>query len=370
MDVNELREILIQHNGLQNTDEVYTFYYDETNNIRKLYLKGSGFNVKKADNFILAGILHKGLSTDSDYSTLFQMLNLQKNIHELKLKHIAKGDFLDMLKSDKLLTILKWLIENKFYIHYFNLNITYWSVIDIIESIIGELHHPFYIINHMSLKSDFYEIANSNSDAFLNALHEFNYPDIPEEKNHEFCLWLIDFTCMHSCILSDFRANVLENLVKESLKIEELPFISGFHGRELIDNFMVFYLRNLYLFKNSIHIFDEEKSIQDEVKNFPLTENGIPIQNHEFVKSHNSEAVQLSDVIAGFLGKYFSYLKDVNDEQLVLDKAGLTSKQYETFSALKHIIDVSNDVSSGFFNVVSSEGEQRRNNRFLHGLKS
>ncbi|MBK0162545.1 DUF3800 domain-containing protein [Klebsiella sp. S69] len=369
MDVNEFREIIIQHYGLQNTDEVYTFYYDETNNIRKLYLNGSGFNVKKADNFTLAGILHKGLDIDSDYSTLFQMLNLQKSTHELKLKHIAKGDFLDMLKSDKLLIILNWLIEKKFYIHYFNLNITYWSVIDIIDSIIGELHHPFYIMNHMSLKSDFYELAYSNSDVFLDALHEFNYPDIPEEKAHAFCLWLIDFTCMHSCMLSDFRANVLENLVKESLKIEDLPFISGFHGRELIDSFMVFYLRNLYLFKNSIHIFDEEKSIRESVKDFPLTENGMPIHNHEFVKSHNSVAVQLSDVIAGFFGKYFSYLKDVSDEQLVLDKAGLTSSQFKTLSALKRIIDVSDDVSRGFFNTVSSEGEKRRNNRFLHGVK-
>lgn len=368
MDINELREMLIQHNGLKNTDEVYTFYYDETNNIRKLYLKDSGFNVNKTDNFILAGILHKGLSTGSDYSTLFKMLNLQKSAQELKLKHIAKGDFLDMLKSDKLLIILNWLIENKFYIHYFNLNIIYWSITDIIDSIIGELHHPFYIMHHMSLKGDFYELANCNSDVFLNALHEFNYPDIPEEKAHEFCLWLIDFTCMHSCMLSDFRANVLENLVKESLRIEDLPFISGFHGRVLIDSFMVFYLRNLYLFKNSIHIFDEEKSIQDDVKDFPLTDNGMPIQNHEFVTSHNSEGVQLSDVIAGFLGKYFSYLKDVSDEQLVLDKAGLTSKQFKTLSALKHIIDVSDDVSRGFFNVVSSEGEQRRNNHFLHGV--
>ncbi|MGY5451878.1 DUF3800 domain-containing protein [Agarivorans sp. MS3-6] len=368
MDINELREMLIQHNALKNTDEVYTFYYDETNNIRKLYLKDSGFNVNKTDNFILAGILHKGLSTGSDYSTLFKMLNLQKSAQELKLKHIAKGDFLDMLKSDKLLIILNWLIENKFYIHYFNLNIIYWSITDIIDSIIGELHNPFYIMHHMSLKGDFYELANCNSDVFINALHEFNYPDIPEEKAHKFCLWLIDFTCMHSCMLSDFRANVLENLVKESLRIEDLPFISGFHGRVLIDSFMVFYLRNLYLFKNSIHIFDEEKSIQDDVKDFPLTDNGMPIQNHEFVTSHNSEGVQLSDVIAGFLGKYFSYLKDVSDEQLVLDKASLTSKQFKTLFALKHIIDVSDDVSRGFFNVVSSEGEQRRNNHFLHGV--
>jgi hypothetical protein len=171
-----------------------------------------------------------------------------------------------MLKSDKLLIILNWLIENNFHIHYFNLNITYWSIIDIVDAIIGELHNPFYIMDHMSLKSDFYELANSNPDVFLNALHKFNYPDIPEEKAYEFCLWLIDFTCMHSCMLPDFRAHVLENLVKESLKIEELPFISGFHGRELIDSFMVFYLRNLYLFKNSIHIFDEEKAFKMKLK--------------------------------------------------------------------------------------------------------
>ena len=369
MDVNESRDILIRHNDLQNTDDVYTFYYDETNNIRKLHLNDAGLNVEKTDSFVLAGILHKGLSTNSDYSDLFQNLNLQKSARELKLKHIAKGNFLDMLKSDKLFIILSWLIENKFYIHYFNLNIIYWSVIDIIDSIIGELHHPFYIMNHMSLKSDFYELANSNSDVFLNALHEFNYPDVPEEKAHMFCLWLIDFTRIHCCILPDFRANVLENLIKESLKIEDLPFISGFHGRELISSFMVFYLRNLYLFKNSEHIFDEEKSIQEDVNGFPLTENGVPIQNHAFVKSHDCKAVQISDVIAGFLGKYFSYLKDVNDEQLALDKAGLTSKQLKTLTALKDIIDLSDDVSRGFFNVVSSESEQRRNNWFLHGVK-
>lgn len=221
----------------------------------------------------------------------------------------------------------------------------------------------------MSLKSDFYELANSNSDVFLNALHEFNYPDVPEEKAHVFCLWLIDFTCMHSCILPDFRANVLENLVKESLKIEDLPFISGFNGRELISSFMVFYLRNLYLFKNSKHIFDEEKSIQEDVNGFPLFENDVPIQNHAFVKSHDCKAVQISDVIAGFLGKYFSYIKDVNDEQLAIDKSGLTSQQNTTLSVLKELIDISDDVSRGFFNSVSSEGEQRRNNWFLHDVK-
>ncbi|WP_367024151.1 hypothetical protein [Aliikangiella maris] len=159
-------------------------------------------------------------------------------------------------------------------------------------------------------------------------------------------------------------------MVKESLKIKELPFISGFHGKELISSFMAFYLRNLYLFKNSRHIFDEEKSIQDEIKEFDWTENGIPIQNCEFVKSNDCKAVQISDVVAGFLGKYFTYLKNVSDEQLTIDKSELTNIQKNTLDSLKELIDISDDLCRGFFNTVSSEGEQRRNNYFLHGVEA
>jgi hypothetical protein len=107
MDINEHRDMVIRFNSIQNTDEIYTFYYDETNNIRKLYLTESGFNVDKADNFVLAGIMHKGLIYQKDFSELFGLLRLMKSIKELKLKHVAKGSFLDMLKSQALHTILK-----------------------------------------------------------------------------------------------------------------------------------------------------------------------------------------------------------------------------------------------------------------------
>ena len=369
MDFNEIRDMVVQSNDLENIDDVYTFYYDETNNIRKLYLKDSGINVENSNNFVLAGIVHKGQKSSADFSILLKNLNLQKNIKEVKIKHIAKGNFLDMLQSDKLYRILEWLKINEFYLHYFNLNIIYWSVIDIIDSIISELHHPFYMMQHMSLKSDFYEIANCNSDTFLKKLNEFNYPDVPRDKTENFCRWIIELVGTNEACLSEFRAKILHGLVKESLKVEELPFISGFHGQELISDFMVFYLRNLYLFKNSLHIFDEEKSIQDDMMDFSLTENGSPIYNHKFVKSHEHIEIQISDVITGFLGKYFTYLKDTSHEQLAFDKSSLTIQQKKTLEALKELIDVSDDVTRGFFNTVTSENEQQKNNWFLHGVK-
>ena len=225
-------------------------------------------------------------------------------------------------------------------------------------------------MNHMQIKSDFYELANNNRPVFLGSLKDFNYPDVGTDRCDDFCLWLIDFVKDGGVILPDFNENILNGLMKESLNIDELPFISGFHEGELISGFMIFYLRNLYLFKNSRHIFDEEHHIEDDLKTFSLTENSVPVKNYEFVRSHDYKAIQISDVIAGLFGKYFTYLKNVSDEQLIVDRAGLNPQQLETLGALKKIINVSDELSRGFFNVVSSSREQRKNNLFLHDVEA
>lgn len=366
MDINDHRDMAIRFNHIQNTDDIYTFYYDETNNIRKLYLTESGFNVDQADNFVLAGIMHKGLSCQKDFSALFDRLKLQKSIKELKLKHVAKGSFLDMLKSEGLHTILKWLLDNEFYIHYFNLNLIYWSIVDIIDSIIDGTKNPFYVMNHMLLKSDLYELANGKQHEFLEKLRYFNYPDVTENQASAFCEWLVSFVDANNVALPNDRAEILSEFVKESVIMDELPFISGFHGRELISNFMVFYLQKLYLFKNSKHIFDEEHSIEELLKIDPLTENGKPFKNYEFIKSHDVKAVQISDVIAGLLGKYFTYFKNVSFLQVKLDKESLSAQQLDTLGVLRRLIDVSDDLSSGLFITVVSEREHIKRNWFLH----
>ena len=61
-------------------------------------------------------------------------------------------------------------------------------------------------------------------------------------------------------------------VVKSGLSLKELPFITGFRDNELIDDFLVFYLRPLYLFKNSKHIFDEEHKIEELLKKTSLIE--------------------------------------------------------------------------------------------------
>ncbi|BFT28872.1 DUF3800 domain-containing protein [Alteromonas sp. D210916BOD_24] len=360
MDIDYVRQMIINQERFRNVDDQYTFYYDETNNIRKLYLTDSGLNVQQDNSFVLAGVAHVGEFNNKRFEPLFNSLLLQKSAKELKLKHIAKGGPFDMLKSSKLKKIFDWLNENEFYIHYFNLNLLYWSVVDIIDSIIGEIRERAFILSHFQLKGDFYDLAVSDRQVFLSQLSAFNYPDIDEAEVKDFCRWLILFVKERSGNLPTYRAEVLKSLFERALQLDELPFISGFHGKELIDNFMVFYLQKLYIFKNSRHVFDEEEQIQSLFKGFSLAENGKPYKNHEFVKSHDYLGVQLSDVIAGFLGKYFTYIKDTSSEQLISDIASLTDMQRQCFQSLLLLIDRSDARSRAFFTFVNSDVERQK----------
>lgn len=66
IDVNELREPIILKYGLQNIDNIYTFYYDETNNMRALKVTENGLNIgEQPICFALGGVVHKG-GTDYD----------------------------------------------------------------------------------------------------------------------------------------------------------------------------------------------------------------------------------------------------------------------------------------------------------------
>lgn len=53
--MDELRSNIILVNNLYNMDIECTFYYDETNNIRKFHIIEDGFNVVDPGNFVLGG---------------------------------------------------------------------------------------------------------------------------------------------------------------------------------------------------------------------------------------------------------------------------------------------------------------------------
>ena len=89
-----------------------TFYYDESNNIRKLWLKDNSFNAPIDCDFVLGGVMHFGEGSTANIDILKRELRLQKTSKELKFKHVCKSStFLDCLNDDKVICFLEWLLD-------------------------------------------------------------------------------------------------------------------------------------------------------------------------------------------------------------------------------------------------------------------
>lgn len=127
MDIEDLRRIDIRLHGLDRADAPYTIYYDETNNIRRLHVTADGLNVDKPGCFVLAGVAHRGARRAIDLDPLRAALKLQPTTKEMKLAHIGKGDFLDLLRSQRLGILLDWIAANDLFLHYQSLDVIYWS---------------------------------------------------------------------------------------------------------------------------------------------------------------------------------------------------------------------------------------------------
>jgi hypothetical protein len=365
-DVNELRKPFLDLHGLKNVDDVYTFFYDESNNFRKFHLTEKGFNIEKCDNFVLSGVSVKGDVLDINYAELFNSLKLQPNVKEIKTKHLGKGSFIDFINERKVSKFLYWLNNQGFFIHYFNLNVVYWSIVDIVDSIIDKKPNQFYFMHHMAIKSDLYKLVKTDEDTFFNKLREFNYPNVKNDKLTSFTEWLSDFVITRSVCLDDFRQNIILSLFKNVDELSELFFIMNEKDNILIDNFLPFYLRTLYIFKNSKHIFDNEDSIEKIMHHFPMRDGDDDFSNHQFSNSKKSKGIQVSDLVSGLLGKYFTFIKDMDIADMYKIKAELNERQRENLEFMKQIVSKSDKQSNGFFNSVISEEEYIKNNYFLH----
>jgi len=359
-DISENRDLEIQMHNFRNIDTEYIFYYDETNNIRKFWLKNEDiFNIpieNLSKNFVLGGISHLKTSLDFDINTLKKDLNLQDNIKEIKLKHIAKGNFLSCIKSKKLEIFLDWLISKDLFIHYSNLNILYWSCIDILESILPQE----FLEIHMELKTILYELIKIDLKNFISILYKYEYPNIDRKKANDFLNEILSFIESNKLKFISKHPFIDTNLIDliysiiENSKNTELTFIMDEESHVLIDDLSIFYKRPFSIFKNSKHIFDEESSIQDIFNKWSFFDSGKEWENFEFQNSETNDLIQVSDIIIGLLGKLFEYLNDVSFDELNKINSVLETQQLNNFDKILRLIDKSDSQSTAFIHSIHS----------------
>lgn len=332
------------------------FYYDETNNPRKFYLKEEGFNHDFTSNFILGGVMHE--NNPPDLKALFKSFNLQKSASEVKFKNIASGNFKDCLKSKKLSLFLKFMLGSNLFVHYSSLNFLYWSVVDIVDSALYNSPDEMKLNEKLALtlKNDLYQIVKQKIESFGKLFFNYGYPNIIKQELSNF---IRDFILLLHSYEGDIKyqgsIQLLIILLQTSDR-KELVFIMNEKDHLLLPNLLIFYISPLYTFLNSTHTFDNEEEIKKELSKYNFTYNGKPFRNYNFIDSKNSDLVQLSDIFVGILGKYIDYRNKNIIEDIFNDIDDFSDLQRENLIDFIQLIIRSESKNYGL--IVNQDGPE------------
>ena len=359
LDVNDIRGPVIALGGLE--DRTFTFHYDETNNIRRLLLTPDGLNVRTPQCFVLGGVVHTGPLPHLDFEDLRLEYRLQKSSVELKLEQLGKGDFLSLLNAPRVGQFLDWLSTSGAYAHYQVLDPLYWSLVDVVDSIITEDGNVQLMMIAPLLKNDLYTLLRDDVAGTAEMLGRYSYPNVGRTQRRAFIAELRDLLEARSDLLPDFNYEMLKGLLEIGAGLDSLPYLEDENPNILIDGFGTFYLHRLALFKNATHILDIEATIQTYLESLDLRDGTAPLRHFSFVDSRATPWVQVSDAFVGLLGKLFSYARDTPLGEIEAAIAGLDARQRGALDELTGIVGRSIQECAGFAQyVVSLEDHRRR----------
>ena len=233
-------------------DMYLMLYYDETNNIKKFKLNEEKhkFNVPADTIFVLGGIEGEGTVNIEDLKSLF---NLQDSVQEVKSHHIYNGVFADCLKSERLERFLDLLIENDWHIHFNSLNVLYWSIVDILDSIDGFASQ--IPANIYMFKALFYRVMKSNLSSFFDLVLKYRYPNIDSQDITAFMKDLIFMCKSYNFSSGDAESGLIEWLEMGSRQ-KELVFVQDEEELVMLTELSLLYRSEISTWINSRLIMD------------------------------------------------------------------------------------------------------------------
>lgn len=366
-DWANMRAMMIQAHGIRRADDKFAFYYDETNNIRKLMLTDDGTNVSDPKNFVLGGIALQEGQALPDIASLRAALGMQNNAPEIKFKHVASGNFEAVLASRKMACFLAWLTDRQLAIHYSSINIVYWSIVDIVDSILANKRFESFNFGRREMKNELYRIACMDKPAFLALMKLHGYPDIQRGKVADFFEDVEAFLNLHNPKATNLPTNMLKELVRKAKILTELAFLVDDEADVLIDSFSSFFTMPILLFKNATHVFDREIQIEKSLNAEGFKQRAQNI-DYRFSDSKAEPGIQLADVTVGLIGKYQDFVEAHRLPELLARKRAWSAAQTESFNLLRGLIDHSDDVSNAFIHRVTAMDSEWKNDAFMHAL--
>ena len=343
MDVDEYNNIWSLVSGLSIPNEKYSFYYDETGNVRKFKLTDSGVNAEEgiANDFILGGVLFEGDVTPCDLDSLFDGLKIKAS--EIKFKTLAgrKSDFWAAIGKKPIHKYLTWLESSGLYVHYATLNNIYFSVVDIVDSLL--VAQPQFKFNQewlFGLKASWYRFVVTHLDEILPIFYKFSYPSIEKDNIKSFCYELNDLILSYN-EEEDFLLETFRQLLKTNGRREELCFIEDNTPGLLVEEYSTIRTVRCAMYSNSMHYFDEEAEAESSLAEMIFTLNGDSLNNYKFLDSKTEQLIQVSDVWVGLLGRLFFMLDQSTPDTIKSKIESLTDEQKECIMIINSLIDKS-----------------------------
>lgn len=360
INITEFREMLGEE--YLNHKE-YTFYYDETNNYKKLRINENGLNVNEAfeKNYVLGGFVclkeKKEIVNESIEELINKKLIKYKN-GELKASKLFKDckTFLECLNKWQVQELLKWIINNGF-IHYSTMNCFYYGIVDLVESFLIDKDKPLPFPKEYIdiMKCEVYNLINYfYRDEFIRLANEIEYPNVKGENVKKLCNWLIEKIDSVNG-REDFEFELLRQLIKSKRNASNLIFLEDNEEKTIVDNFYASRQERCIIFSESEHIFDEEPTEEELMKKNPLTKDGKTVFiNYTFEDSKSHRLIQVSDIVVSLIGKLFDYIENNFIEKIENDIKNLNDIQKENFKFLITLINKSLEEDSFFAVSINS----------------
>jgi hypothetical protein len=354
-----------------NNQTKYVFYYDESNNCRKFWVDDSKhqFNTDYAADFVLAGLVKKEEDIiDVSLETFRKLLKLQGNVEEIKFSKLyAKGDFLQCVKEKRLFETLSWIDKSPFYIHYTNVNNLFYTLVEVFDSIVKPDEISEFGYDYFKMKSVFYYMFKGKADELQLLMFKYKYPNIQREDVGAFCNELLFLLGSRREMKEEEK--FLAGMLARASKSDELVFLHDNDDYIMQKNYAEFYADPIRKYQKSTHIFDEETAVQDIVKE-QIDMGDNMADNFRFVNSETDIFVQLSDVVAGILGKLFKYINSTSINQRRKDVGGLSKIQIDNILLIDKLRMEADSENTGFLCSIAPVDEVEILNRFFEMVKS
>lgn len=364
IDVNKRRAGPIALHGLFNADRAYTIFYDETNNHRLVHVRENGLNIPEPNCFVIGGVAYDGPHRAFDLEHLRKILGVQDNAPEIKLRYVATGGFLQMLSSRKLDTFLRWVIEQGLYVHYSVVDPIYWSVVDIIDSVLSDDAATHLIPFERALKNDLFSILRYDFEGLIDLFRRYSFPNVGPERRRDFIDEVLGLAEARSDLLDHFNYMMLKSVLQLGRKIKSLPFLEEETSNVLVDSFGHFFLERLYILKNASHILDVEELVIEYLKDMTFVDGRREMNHFRFTVSHSEPGIQISDVVVGLLGKYFSFICATADDDLEKLRQTLKPQQLVNLSLLFDILERSVEENPVFAHAIMSIRDRAMSEQF------